>query len=140
ASLDELYTPNSFFLNVWQTYYGNKNWQHPNGMSTSYSNNYHYEWNAYVYYPYRYLPQLNYHGWSSYYYGGYYYGRYDYYDSDMGGSYAITEDAEMDGNMPVEAEEVMDELAVSKSQDNRSRNGKDGTTLTTGANQPIGGS
>lgn len=77
ASLDQLYSPNSFYLDVWQSFYGSKSWQNPQGMATSYANNYHYDWNTYRSYPYRYFPVLNYHGWSSYYYGRYY-GYYDY--------------------------------------------------------------
>lgn len=86
ASLDELYTPNSFMLNVWQSYYGNKYWGSASGMAMTYGSNYHYDWNPYYYYPYRYFPVLNYHGYSTWYYGRYY-GYYDYdgFADDEGG-------------------------------------------------------
>lgn len=77
ASLDQLYTPNSFFMDIWQTYYGNAYWGEAVGMRMSYASNINYYWNEYVYYPYRYFPVLNYHGFSSYYYGRYYYGYYE---------------------------------------------------------------
>jgi hypothetical protein len=82
ASLDELYTPNSFFMNIWQTYYGSAYWGDPVGMRLSYASNINYYWNDYVYYPYRYFPVLNYHGFNTYYYGSYYYGYYDDYESE----------------------------------------------------------
>ena len=92
ASLDELYSPNSFYLSVWQSYYGAKMRQHPMGMSTAYANNYHYNWNPYRSGPYRYFPTLNYHGFNTYYYGRYNYG-WDYYD-DQDGAMMTSEDAE----------------------------------------------
>jgi Bacterial Alpha-2-macroglobulin MG10 domain/Alpha-2-macroglobulin family/MG2 domain len=99
ASLDELYTPNSYYLNVWQNYYGNKSWQNPLGIGTSYANNYHYDWNSYRSHPYRYFPTLNYHGYSTYYYGNYYYydrADGDYYEDDMNGLALDEEVSEME--------------------------------------------
>ncbi|MCG8574002.1 MAG: MG2 domain-containing protein [Flavobacteriales bacterium] len=72
ASLDELYSPNSFYLNVYNTYYGNSQWGNPLGIQQTYGSNIHYYWNDYVGYPYRYFPTLNYFGYSHYYYPGSY--------------------------------------------------------------------
>jgi len=83
ASLDELFTPNSFYLNVYQSYYGNQMWGSPLGISMVYGSNNHYNWNPYVYYPSRYFPSLNYHGFNSYYYGRYYNYGWDYGEGDM---------------------------------------------------------
>lgn len=85
ASLDQLYTANSFYLDVWQSYYGYKSWQVPQGMNTAYAHNYSYDWNEYRSYPSRYLPYLNYHGYSTWYYGRYYYDyfAYDSLDGDV---------------------------------------------------------
>ena len=86
ASLDELYTPNSFFMSIYATYYGYANWGEALGIRTTYAYNTNYYWNEYVSYPYRYFPSLNYHGYSAYYYGRYYY--YDY--DDYGGEYEVS--------------------------------------------------
>ncbi len=72
ASLDELYTPNSFYMNIYNSYYGNLMWGTAHGVTTSQGNNVHSSWNNYVYYPSRYFPVLNYHGYNYYYYGGSY--------------------------------------------------------------------
>lgn len=133
ASLDQLYTPNSFYLNVWQSYYGNKTRQHPMGMTTTYANNYHHNWNPYKYYPSRYLPSLNYHGFNSYYYGRYH-GYYDYdgYGDDFGADMLVSQDSE-----EMAEGEIMD---VSKSKDvgNRRMSANNATTITGG--MPMGGS
>lgn len=73
ASLDPLYTPNSFYMNVYQTFYGNKGWSNPVEMSFSRGYNMHYYWNTTESMPYRTYPRLNYFGWQPYYY---YYGGY----------------------------------------------------------------
>lgn len=70
ASLDQLYTPNSYYLSVYETYYGRSQWGAAYGAATATGNNIDNYWNDYVSYPYRYFPSLNYHGWSSYYYPG----------------------------------------------------------------------
>lgn len=87
ASLDELYTPNSFYMSIYRTFYGNKRWNAPDGMNMSSAGNLNYYWNEYRSAPYRYFPTLNYFGWSSYYYGrSYFYGYAEtegiYYDLD----------------------------------------------------------
>ncbi len=71
ASLDPLYTPNSFFLNIYQTFYGRKAWSLPSGIGMSNASNIHYAWNKGSSWPSRYYPHLNYFGWSSYYYQNY---------------------------------------------------------------------
>ena len=86
ASLDELFTPNSFYMSIYQTYYGGSYWGEALGMRQSYANNINYYWNDYVYYPYRYFPTLNYHGYNSYYYGPNYYYSYSH-DLDAGISF-----------------------------------------------------
>ena len=103
ASLDELYTPNSFFLNVWQSYYGTAQWNEAIGMRAINAYNINYYWNEYVSYPYRYFPTLNYHGFNAYYYGRYY-GYLDYNDGD----YAI------------------DDVTTTKSAEMEESSGKDG--------------
>lgn len=116
ASLDQLYTPNNFYLDVWQSYYGSKPWQNPIGMSTAYASNYHYDWNPYYSYPYRYFPVLNYHGFSSYYYGRYYnYGwDYDYYGY-MDGA---------EGDLIMEDEEMVTKsISTGANKDYRKKNG-----------------
>ncbi|MBD3638284.1 MAG: hypothetical protein HUJ25_13105 [Crocinitomicaceae bacterium] len=134
ASLDELYTPNSFYFNVWQTYYGQKAWMQPVGMSTSYDHSYSYDWNTYQSYPYRYFPVLNYHGFSSYYYGYPYYrngyGRYAEYD------YLEGADADYYANEISMSEEELSEDSGARMDNNRKE-----STITTGAiDQPMGGS
>ncbi|MGV6860735.1 MAG: alpha-2-macroglobulin family protein [Putridiphycobacter sp.] len=81
ASLDELYTPNNFFLNIYNTYYGTNSWSTHMGIRSIYANNHNYQWNDYVPYPNRYMPKFNYFGYRTYYYGGYY-RSYANYDSD----------------------------------------------------------
>ena len=99
ASLDELYSPNSFYMSIYAYYYGNKVWGNANGMSAGYGSNIHSNWNPYVSYPSRYLPVLNYHGYNTYYYGrynnyGYDYGA-DYYDDGL-----VYEESEVSMDMP----------------------------------------
>ena len=78
ASLDQLYTPNSFYMNIYKTYYGANGWNGPLGMNQHSASNINYYWNRGISAPQRHFPRLNYFGWSSYYYGSYgFYGRYD---------------------------------------------------------------
>jgi len=72
ASLDELYTPNSFYLSIYKMYNRSMYWSQFMGMGTSYATNLNYNWN-YIQnaYPRRYYPKLNYFGYSTYYYGDY---------------------------------------------------------------------
>jgi hypothetical protein len=132
ASLDQLYTPNTFMLNVYQSYYGNKAWGSASGMNMTYGSNYNYDWNPYVYYPSRYFPALNYHGYSTWYYGRYY-GYYDYdgFADDAGGEVldmVVAEEAE--------ADESISRGDIAKTGSSKDR--KETTTLS--ANQaPMGG-
>ncbi|MDA7803134.1 MG2 domain-containing protein, partial [Crocinitomix sp.] len=71
ASLDELFTPNSFYMNIYQTYYGTHNWNGPEGIGTSLVTNKNYYWNNHVSMPYRIFRDLNKFGWSNYYYRRY---------------------------------------------------------------------
>lgn len=94
ASLDELYSPNYFYMNIYQTYYGSAFWGNGTGMNLTYGSNINYYWNEYEYYPSRTFPALNYHGYSTYYYGRAYYG-YDFtHDLDPGYDY------QWDSNQP----------------------------------------
>lgn len=104
ASLDELFTPNNFYLNIYNTYYGNKMWGNPLGFSIKNGSNYDRNWNKYLYYPSRYFPRLNYHGFTTYYYGGYRGYNYDYYLEDGSGFAADMETTES-------LEEEMDEIS-----------------------------
>lgn len=81
ASLDALYTPNSYYLNIYKTFYGRMAWSSPLDMSYQQGSNVNYYWNEYVSSPYRTFPQLNYFGWSPYYYGPY--RLYDIVESGM---------------------------------------------------------
>lgn len=81
ASLDALYTPNSFYFDIYKTNYGRLAWSSPMDMSSTFASNMNYRWNTYVSSPYRTFPHLNYFGWSPYYYGTYY--AYDMVDRDM---------------------------------------------------------
>lgn len=124
ASLDELYSPNSFYLDVWQSYYGSKSWRHPQGMSASYAHNYHYDWNDYRSYPYRYLPQLNYHGWSSYYYGRYYY--YDSFgNDDLGGELMLADEEVAETETASFGSRDEDKMNTNNRLDNISSNGNE---------------
>ncbi len=85
ASLDELYTPNSFYLSIYKMYNSSLYWSQFTGVGSGNASNLNYNWNRVYYdYPNRIFSQLNHFGYSTYYYGGYYYGnvrggnRYDY--------------------------------------------------------------
>ncbi len=71
ASLDALYTPNSYYMDIYETFYGTKGWNVPNDMSINSAGNINYDWNTYVYAPFQSYPTLNYFNWSPYYYGPY---------------------------------------------------------------------
>ncbi|MBI3134915.1 MAG: hypothetical protein HYZ14_09610 [Bacteroidetes bacterium] len=137
ASLDELYTPNSFFLNVWQTYYGSAYWGDGAGMRQISAYNINYYWNEYVYYPYRYFPILNYQGYNAYYYGRYYgyygYGDSDYYVDDVTLSSKSLEEKETTGKDRSKNDEGA-RLEVAESEV-----ALDGfaTTTVTGATMPV---
>ena len=84
ASLDELYAPNSFYLNIYNSYYGNRMFGAASGMGVVYGQSDNGKWNNTVNYPYRYFPVLNYHGYSTYYYGSnYYIGGYPFESSTL---------------------------------------------------------
>lgn len=76
ASLDELAYPNSFYMNLYQSFYGQMAWDSPVDFSYHNGYNINYNWNESVGYPSRYLPSLNYFGWRSH----YYYYNYGYYN------------------------------------------------------------
>lgn len=71
ASLDALFTPNDYYLNIYRSFYGTKGWNAPFDMSTNSGGNINYDWNTYGYTPNHYYPSLNYFGWTPYYYGPY---------------------------------------------------------------------
>lgn len=76
ASLDA-FASNNFWLSIYNSYYTKLQWSSV-GFSTSGSSMYQKNWHTYYSNPYRYYDQLNWFGYSTYYYGGY----YDYYFSD----------------------------------------------------------
>jgi len=86
ASLDELTTPNSFYMTVYQQYYSKNNWTDHRGIKGSTASNINYNWNTNYSYSSRYFPKLNYFGYQPYYYGQNYGYRYKSasrnYDSD----------------------------------------------------------
>ncbi len=74
ASLDELYTPNNFYMSVYQSYNRSLNWSNHLGMGANSANNVNYKWNTVLYYPSRKYSYLEHFGYSSYYYyNGYLY-------------------------------------------------------------------
>ncbi|MCB9335515.1 MAG: hypothetical protein H6586_05160 [Flavobacteriales bacterium] len=118
ASLDA-FRPNSWYFNVYGSYYSRLNWQGYQSFSTAYSQQYSYDWNVYEPYTARVYDYLNWFGYYNYY--GY---RYDYYAREgraYGGAlgYAETTGMLMDGEFEMAEEEVMmDELkATEKSKD-----------------------
>lgn len=88
ASLDELYTPNSFYMSIYKIFYGRLGWNNPGGMGMNNATNVNYQWNTFKSGAYRYFPALKYFGWSSHYYGraygNYYYDSYDSEEMDDG--------------------------------------------------------
>lgn len=121
ASLDELYTPNSFFMSIYQSYYGTNGWSRHTGVSqTSASSNYYY-WNVHPSHPNRYYPYLNHFGYNTYYYGR----QYNYYFSSnrndsFGSDSMIMEDVEESEDMPMSGSE-MDISTVSKVSGGKNR-------------------
>jgi len=69
ASLDELYTPNQYFMNIYSHYYRTNTWSRHSGMGQQTGSNHNYQWNTYVDNPYRSYPTLNHFGYRSNYYG-----------------------------------------------------------------------
>jgi hypothetical protein len=69
ASLDELYTPNSFYMSIYQSYYGANKWSTHNGMGQHSANNNNYYWNKRAHHPNRSYAYLNSFGYNTYYYG-----------------------------------------------------------------------
>lgn len=67
ASLDELYTANSFLMNIYTSYYSKYAWGSPLGIGTVSGQNWNDNWNSYVNPPSRWFASLNYFGWTSYY-------------------------------------------------------------------------
>jgi len=96
ASLDALYTPNSFYFDIYKTYCGRLAWTSPMDMSSTFASNMNYQWNSYISSPYRTFPHLNYFGWSPYYYGAYY--AYGWGDGEM-----YMEDVVEESSSPIES-------------------------------------
>ncbi len=107
ASLDPLYTPNSFYMNIYQTFYGQRAWGGAVDFGNGYSQNSNYYWNKTVGMPSRSYPYLRYFGWQAYYYPGYYGG--------YGRNYALDDGI---------AEEMMEVDAVKASGSTTTRNKK----------------
>jgi len=108
ASLDELYTPNSFYMSIYQSYYKSLYWSQHEGIGNKLSSNNNYYWNNRPNYPSRYYPQLNHFGYSSYYYDNY-------------NSYAYDSDNEMmlDDGVMEESEEMPSGGAKRKKEANK---------------------
>lgn len=114
ASLDELFTPNSFYMNIYKTFYGRHGWNSPGGMNMNNATNVNYEWNDHRSGAYRKFPNLKYFGWSSYYYGR----AYGYYESYEDG-------------IDMDESEVLDNLSAGNVS---LRKNKDSKTAMAGAN------
>ena len=98
-SLDALYTPNQFYMSIYASHYARRAWQYPTGLGLSYAYNNTYYWNSGASYPYRYFPTLNYHGYSTYYYGpNYWYRSYNYEYDDHGGEGDVLETVAVTGS------------------------------------------
>ncbi|HIP35432.1 MAG TPA: hypothetical protein EYG85_01105 [Crocinitomix sp.] len=70
ASLDELYTPNNFYMAIYQIYNRTLRWSSFKGMGAKNVKNTNYSWDRKtVSYPRRTYPKFNYYGYSTYYYG-----------------------------------------------------------------------
>ncbi len=83
ASLDELFTQNSFNLSLYKPYHYKVNWSAPIGFGKQRGGNINYYWNDYVSMPYRSFPALNYFGYSTYsYFGGYRFAKNALMDAD----------------------------------------------------------
>ncbi len=70
ASLDELFSENSFNLNVTQPYFKTNSWRSPDGFGKASANNINYYWNTFEQMPYRTYPYLNTFGYNSHSYSG----------------------------------------------------------------------
>ena len=113
ASLDELNTPNSYFMNIYHHYYRANNWSKHAGMGQKYAINYNYKWNKYVQMPYRSYPNLNHFGYNGYYYGQQYFrGNYNLIEKDGGSMSALM--VSESGSPPTiqEVEMVEDDIEV----------------------------
>lgn len=142
ASLDALYTPNSFYMSIYNSFYARLGWGGPQGFGIAYGHNNSYGWSQTKSYPYRSFARLNYHSYSTYYYPRYrYYGGFDDgivegevmlmetttvakgssgradKDSRLGNAEIVEEDAEvyMD-EMPAPASEVSKEEVANNQQ------------------------
>ena len=80
ASLD-VFASNSFWLSVYNSYYAQLNWN-SNAFSANNGSLFQQDWNQYSDAPYRYYDYLNWHGYSTYYYGY----RYNNYYEDYNGN------------------------------------------------------
>ena len=108
ASLDELYTPNSFFMSIYRSYYSSNNWSNHAGIGQRIVSNNNYYWNNRISVNSRLYPYLNHFGYSAYYYGR----QYNYFKSEgatvtNNASYSMSEDSDEPSAVPgMEMEEV----------------------------------
>ena len=110
ASLDELFTPNSFNFFLGSAYYRNETWSRPTGFGTQSNRNFNYNWNKTVYGSNRSYPYLNYFGFNTY-SGGY--GGSLYFESD--GLYKASRsgnELQMEGDAMPSVAVMADGLAV----------------------------
>jgi hypothetical protein len=82
ASLD-VFAANGFWMSIYNSYYAQLNWN-SNAFNSSSGSLFQREWNEYSSAPYRYYDHLNWHGYSTYYYGYRYNYYYDDYDNEEG--------------------------------------------------------
>ena len=96
ASLDELFTKNSFSLSLPQAYYRNSTWGKPSGFGMVSATNINYKWNSFTQMPYRTAPYLNTFGYHANSYG-------NYYARESKGVYAYSMDSanELDDGEPM---------------------------------------
>ena len=112
ASLD-VFAANNFWFSVYNSYYATLNWS--SGCFTANSGSlFQRDWNEYTYAPYRYYDYLNWHGYSTYYYGY----RYNYYYDDYDGYEEGAEVTTSTGGTKREyAKKNKDKMAASPSMD-----------------------
>jgi len=102
ASLDELYTPNQYFMNIYHHYYRTNNWSRHSGIAQQNGRNFNYKWNTYVNNPNRSYPYLNHFGYNGRYYGQYYYKNRNYDEIEM-------VDDDMEGSVMYDSAPMMEE-------------------------------
>lgn len=102
ASLDALSSPNSFYLSIYNSYYGINSWGAAEGAIVGYGTNHELNWNDYLSFPQFVYPRLNYHNFYLY----DYYGYNTYYFSLADSEVSVSGNASAPGRMDYRAESM----------------------------------